>query len=115
MKKNIPMNSRVAVASTDGNYVDLHFGDADQFFIFEINEGEAQFREVRNKNDFPVQKHKDRWVTSLKIVEDCRTVICSKIGNEPNIILRKRGIKVVQLESEVEYAVYQCSKHMISN
>jgi predicted Fe-Mo cluster-binding NifX family protein len=114
MKKNT-MNSRLAVASTDGKYVDLHFGDADQFFIFEINEGKAQFKEVRYKNDVPVQKHKDRWVTSLKIVEDCRTVICNKIGAEPNIILRKMGKKVVQLESEVEYAVYQCSKHMISN
>jgi len=115
MKKNIPMNSMVAVASTDGNYVDLHFGSADQFFIYEINDGKAQFREVRNKNDVKVQKHADRWLTSLKIVNDCKTVICSKIGNEPNIILKKRGIKVIQLESEVEYAVYQCSKHMIND
>jgi hypothetical protein len=29
--------------------VDLHFGDADQFFVFELKESESQFKELRKK------------------------------------------------------------------
>ncbi len=104
----------LAVASTEGNLVDLHFGDAYQFFIFEIKEGESQFKELRKKSDIPIQNHKDRCVGSLEIVEYCKTVICSRIGREPALELRKRGIKVIQVESKVKYAVEQCSQHMIN-
>lgn len=38
---------RVAVASTDGKYVNDHFGRAKQFLIFDINGSEYQFLELR--------------------------------------------------------------------
>ncbi|WP_231551338.1 hypothetical protein [Methanobacterium sp. SMA-27] len=43
---------KIAVASTEGKIIDLHFGDADQFLIFKIRNGEGIFQEIRKKTKF---------------------------------------------------------------
>lgn len=40
---------KIAVASTDGKVIDLHFGDANRFLIFELEDGEGKFQEMREK------------------------------------------------------------------
>ena len=105
---------KIAVASTDGKLVDLHFGDANKFLIFEIEDGEGKFHEIREKTDLPLNNHTDRWLASIDLINDCKAVICNKIGNEPTIELRKIGIKPIKLECEVNKAVKECSKHLLS-
>ena len=105
---------KIAVASTNGKLVDLHFGDANKFLIFEIEDGEGKFHEIREKTDLPLNNHTDRWVASIDLINDCKTVICNKIGNEPTIELRKMGIKPIKLDCEVKMAVKECSKHLLS-
>jgi predicted Fe-Mo cluster-binding NifX family protein len=105
---------KIAVASTDGKLVDLHFGDANKFLIFEIEDGEGKFHEIREKTDLPLNNHTDRWVASIDLINDCKAVICNKIGNEPTIELRKIGIKPIKLDCEVNKAVKECSKHLLS-
>ncbi|MGO9388490.1 MAG: NifB/NifX family molybdenum-iron cluster-binding protein [Methanobacterium sp.] len=105
---------KIAVASTDGKLVDLHFGDANKFLIFEIEDGEGKFYEIREKTDLPLNNHTDRWVASIDLINDCKAVICNKIGNEPTIELRKIGIKPIKLDCEVNKAVKECSKHLLS-
>lgn len=105
---------KIAIASTDGKLVDLHFGDANKFLIFEIEDGEGKFHEIREKTDLPLNNHTDRWVASIDLINDCKAVICNKIGNEPTIELRKIGIKPIKLDCEVNKAVKECSKHLLS-
>ena len=105
---------KIAVASTDGKLVDLHFGDANKFLIFEIEDGEGKFHEIREKTNLPLNNHTDRWVASIDLINDCKAVICNKIGNEPTIELRKIGIKPIKLDCEVNKAVKECSKHLLS-
>jgi len=105
---------KIAVASTDGKLVDLHFGDANKFLIFEIEDGEGKFHEIREKTDLPLNNHTDRWLASIDLINDCKAVICNKIGNEPTIELRKIGIKPIKLDCEVNKAVKECSKHLLS-
>ncbi len=105
---------KIAVASTDGRLVNLHFGDANRFLIYEINNGEGKFQEIREKTDLPLDNHTDRWVASIDLINDCKAVLCSKIGNEPTIELRKLGIKPIEFDCEVEEAVKECSKHLLS-
>lgn len=92
----------------------MHFGDANRFFIFQIKEGEGKFQEIREKTPIPVNNHQERWVASIDIINDCKAVLCSKIGEEPTIELRKLGIKPIQLDCEVSEAVSECSKHLLS-
>jgi nitrogen fixation protein NifX len=105
---------KIAVASTDGKIVDLHFGDANRFLIFKIEEGKGKFQEIREKTPMPLNNHQERWVASIDLINDCKAVLCSKIGNEPTIELRKLGIKPIQLDCDVKEAVDECSKHLLS-
>lgn len=105
---------KVAVASTNGKIIDLHFGDANQFLIYSIHDGNCEFEEIREKTPMPVNNHQERWVASIDLINDCKAVICSKIGKEPTIELRKLGIKPVQLDCNVKEAVKECSKHLMS-
>ena len=105
---------KIAVASTDGKLVDLHFGDADRFLIYKIEDGEGKFQEIREKTAMPLNNHQERWVASIDLINDCKAVLCNKIGNEPTIELRKLGIKPIQLDCKVKDAVSECSKHLLS-
>lgn len=44
---------KIAVASTDGKVIDLHFGDANRFLIFELEDGEGKFQEREKKHQSP--------------------------------------------------------------
>lgn len=103
---------KVAVASTNGKNVDLHFGDADQFFIWDIEKDESEFEEIRKKMDIPLNDHTERWKASLDLIGDCKAVLCSRIGKEPQIELRKMGVKAIKWDCSVKEAIDQCSKHL---
>ncbi|WP_231551472.1 NifB/NifX family molybdenum-iron cluster-binding protein [Methanobacterium sp. SMA-27] len=47
-------------------------------------------------------------------MNDCKAVLCNKIGNEPTVELRKLGIKPIQLDCDVNDAVKECSEHLLS-
>ncbi|MDR1721711.1 MAG: nitrogen fixation protein [Methanobrevibacter sp.] len=106
---------KIAVASTDGKEIDLHFGDANQFFIFDLNSDENKFEEIRKKADIPLQEHTERWRASIDLIEDCKAVLVSKIGKEPQIELRKLGIKAIKLDCKVKDAVKECAEHLKLN
>lgn len=105
---------KIAVASTDGKVIDLHFGDANRFLIFELEEGEGKFQEMREKTSIPLNNHQERWVASIDLINDCKAVLCNKIGDEPTIELRKLGIKPIQLDCDVKDAIEECSKHLLN-
>ncbi|MDR2830808.1 MAG: nitrogen fixation protein [Methanobrevibacter sp.] len=103
---------KIAVASTDGKEIDLHFGDAKTFFIFDLNFSSPELEELRGKKDIPVHEHTERWRSSIDLIFDCKAVLCSKIGKEPHVELRKLGIKVIELNCTVKDGVKECIKHM---
>lgn len=104
---------KIAVASSDGRFIDLHFGDANRFLIFKIANGEGVFHELREKITMPINNHQERWVASIDLINDCKVVICNKIGNEPMVELRKLGIKSIQIDCKVKEAVKKCSEHLM--
>ena len=104
---------KIAVASTNGKVIDLHFGDANRFLIFEIEDGQGKFSEIREKTEMKVDNHQERWLASIDLIEDCKAVICSKIGNEPKIELMKLGIKPINLDCDVDEAVQSCAEHLV--
>lgn len=90
------MSFKVAVASSDGKFVNQHFGMAHQFLIFEIDdEGKYKFIEVReNVPACDVEGHtEDAMTRSIKLISDCKTVIASQIGPGAVDILLKNNIE----------------------
>jgi nitrogen fixation protein NifX len=77
------MSMKVAVASSDGKYINQHFGMASQFLIFELeDDGTYKFLELReNKPACSVEGHTELSMEeSVELISDCQVVLASQIG-----------------------------------
>ena len=89
------MSFKVAVASSDGKYVNQHFGMTQQFLIFEIDdEGKYEFIELRkNAPACDVEGHTDEAMErSVELIADCKAVLASQIGHGAVNALASHGI-----------------------
>lgn len=88
------MHYKVAVASSDGKYINQHFGMAQQFLIFEIDNGTYKFLELReNIPACDVEGHTEDTITrSVKLISDCKVVLACQIGPAAVDILISEGI-----------------------
>lgn len=80
------MSLKVAIVSSNGKSIDLHFGQAPDFLIFKINEnGDSKFIEVR-KNIPPsndpdlLENHDKALAKSVNLISDCDVALASQIG-----------------------------------
>jgi len=89
---------RVAIASTDGKFINEHFGRASFFHIIEITDDTYKFVESRdavaccqqqshNESDF------DRVISLLT---DCDAILVSRIGWSAAAYLISKGIRVFE-------------------
>ncbi|GAB6056661.1 NifB/NifX family molybdenum-iron cluster-binding protein [Methanobacterium movens] len=78
------MALRVAVASSDGKFVNQHFGKATKFLIFDIEaEGKFDFVEVRETSPSCVsyQQHdEEELFDTVELLNDSKVVLVSQIG-----------------------------------
>jgi nitrogen fixation protein NifX len=77
------MPIKVAVASSDGKYINQHFGMASQFLIFELNDdGTHKFLELRENNPAcSTEGHSEiSMEESVKLISDCQAVLAGQIG-----------------------------------
>jgi nitrogen fixation protein NifX len=89
------MSIKIAVASSDGKYINQHFGMASQFLIFELNDdGTHKFLELReNKPACSTEGHSELSMEeSVKLISDCQAVLAGQIGPEAIDILLKNNI-----------------------
>jgi predicted Fe-Mo cluster-binding NifX family protein len=91
---------KIAVTSSDGKTVDKHFGEANQFLIFQMGKGGLEFLEIREKSSEPVYDHEYRWKRGFKLIKDCKVIFCRRVGDEPREEFHKLGIEVVESKNE---------------
>jgi nitrogenase molybdenum-iron protein alpha/beta subunit/predicted Fe-Mo cluster-binding NifX family protein len=99
---------RFAVASTTGAIVDLHFGHADKFYIYESDETTTRFVETRSVSkycDGSGCDKEDKWASVIRAVADCDAVLAMRIGPTPEKRLQENGIYVITTYERVETAV----------
>ena len=89
------MAYKLAVTSSDCKFINQHFGMAQQFLIFEIDdEGDYKFLELR-KNDpaCSVEGHtEDAMTQTIKLISDCDAILASQIGPGAIDVLIEKGI-----------------------
>ena len=103
---------RIAVASSDGDLVDQHFGRARSFFVFQLRDGEAEFVEERIGRPFC---HGDEEVDeSLKeapeLLSDCQEVYVLEFGKCAEDALMERGVRPIKCKGSVEEVVLRRAK-----
>jgi nitrogen fixation protein NifB len=89
---------RVAIASSQGQQVDLHFGHADQFLIFDILPGNVAYVEWRKKS-FEGEDCAEGVEDLDQVVDllaDCAAVVSMRAGPHARERLRKKGIACLE-------------------
>jgi MoaA/NifB/PqqE/SkfB family radical SAM enzyme len=105
---------RFAVATRTGAIVDTHFGQADEFYIYESDEANARFVETRKVNKYcngpQCENKEDRWNSVIHAVSDCEAVLALRIGPTPEKRLKENGIEPITTYERVETAVVEAAK-----
>lgn len=119
------MAYKIAVASSDGIFTDVSFGEADFFQVYEIGddgqyrllerrewtEGQDDILSDRNASDCREQGCQSKnnperngglcqgmlGIKKIALVDDCRCVICSKVGFKIRKQLEKKAIAVFDI------------------
>jgi nitrogen fixation protein NifX len=75
----VEMTHRIAIASSDGKNIDLHFARAGQFYIFDVNDTDYTFIELR-KCEIILNNDENEFDKAIQKLFDCRAVFVSQIG-----------------------------------
>ncbi|MFZ3101935.1 MAG: NifB/NifX family molybdenum-iron cluster-binding protein [Desulfitobacteriaceae bacterium] len=101
------MTIKVAVVSSDGKYINEHFGRTKQFLVFEIKDDNYEFYELR-KNAPPCygQGHnEDLMLTTIEMLSDCQAILVSQIGQGAIERLALHGIKAYVIPDFIDDAL----------
>lgn len=105
---------RVAVASSDGIMVDRHYGRADRFFIYSVDDDEG-FDVYEEREVPPVCMDGSHVKTvmeeSVRRFSDCRYVVAVRIGVAAAQALTAAGIVGMELPGSVEDAIVRVWKY----
>lgn len=93
----------VAVATMEGALVNQHLGEAARFVVYEQNPETPsgyKFKEIRRA---PEQGGgTSRWQELARTLSDCRAILVATAGPAPSDVLKKSGIRVVEMEGLIE-------------
>lgn len=94
MERNI-VPGRVAAASTDGRTVDLHFGQAQEFYIYDV--GESGWRFVERRDIKRTLVHDTAEFDKVRLMlNDCEAVLVSRIGPMAAEYLLEKDLRVFE-------------------
>lgn len=108
------MGIKVALTSTDGKFINTHFGRADHFYICELQEGAFQFLEERHAvpccNDF--EHELSSFEATAELLKDCTAVVASRVGAGAAVFLESRGFEVYEAPYLIEPVLEVLAKEL---
>ena len=103
------MSFKVAVASSDGKFINQHFGRSRQFLVFEVNETNESFNFLDLRSTEAVcqgQQHDDDQLTALaNLLSDCHFILAARIGPGAEHLLAEKGIRALEYTAFIEDAL----------
>ena len=108
---------KVAVTSKQGRLVDLHFGQAKEFMIYEIDGTDFNFVETRQADKYclGIEECDEEQVRIDALVEsiaDCDVVLTLRIGHHAEEKLLQRGIRSVTYWFTIEQGLKLVQKEL---
>jgi predicted Fe-Mo cluster-binding NifX family protein len=88
---------RVAVASKDGRQIDVHFGHAERFWIYQVDAAGSMFMETRDVEHYCQGGYgdEDKREAILRALADCDACFVARVGDGPRERLAQAGIEAV--------------------
>ncbi len=135
---------KIAVGSSDGKNVDLKFGQADRFHIYQVDGKDVKLLGIREvKDDLPVKgetENKEANATceegdksgscgagcggngqgcggagevmgKVTLIEDCRCVVCAKVGFQAQKQFEKKAISVFDVQVSIDEALEKITSY----
>ena len=116
---------KIAVASRSGVVVDQHFGQAEQFYIYESDGISSRLVETRRlgapgcacaPRAFSEAEKEGpdggKILRAVEAVADCKGVLALRIGRSPERKLAERGIAVFATYDDIDKAVREAALHL---
>jgi predicted Fe-Mo cluster-binding NifX family protein len=123
------MSYNIAVTSSNGNQIDLHFGHTGFFYILRIDE-ESDTWKILEKKELPASsdcsggegcntgcggnRHEDmmnRIKTVTELLAGCEYLLTAKIGPKPGDLLQHAGITALESPPDISAAVSKLNKY----
>lgn len=108
---------RFAVASRGNGKVNLHFGHAKEFMIYEVMNGQIRFVGIRKVQAFCKgtatcdDDKTDILQEIANTIKDCQMVLCSGIGEGPKDYLKELGVIPIVEKGDIEESILKNSKY----
>ncbi len=90
---------RVAVASSDGQWIDEHFGGTLRFFVFQVAPDGSALIDIRSTRD--AVDAEDGSEFRVDLIQDCQILYVRSIGGPPAGKVTQRGIHPMKVEQRV--------------
>jgi predicted Fe-Mo cluster-binding NifX family protein len=107
---------KVAVTSTNGTNIDMHFGKAGYFYIYELIQGQVHFLGKRAAECYCTGSRKMHQFTPSRLtgiveqLKDCSLLITSRIGATPKRHLNGFHISVKECSGLIEPILFSISE-----
>ena len=88
---------RVAVATREGQRVDLHFGHADSFTVYDLVSSGPRLVATRVVAEHALNEEEDPRDTIYRMIADCKVLLVAKIGGAPQEALAALGIEATNM------------------
>lgn len=122
------MSYKIAVTTSDRQNINLHFGSADAFCIYELSEkGEVQFTEIRNipkeyldayrqemKSKGCCGKNEGYITLVAGLLGDCKYLLTEKIGPHPYKAMQSKGISCLEVSCSIAEALEKISVYQMN-
>ncbi len=109
---------KIAVATKSGMLVDLHFGHASEFYVYQYTNGNAVFKEKRRVSRYcngqeECDNNEDKMENIIAAISDCKAVIALRIGEAPKQRLKKKGILTFTSCDRIEKSINEAVRKII--
>lgn len=118
IKKTVNVKKyKIAVTSKFGKLVDMHFGHAAEFMIYEGDGHVFQLLEIRKSAKYCLgmeecDEEAGRRKAIIATIADCDAVLTMRIGYNAQKILKEHGIDSIEACYTVENGLEQCVKQL---
>jgi len=87
----------VAVATKGDNQINLHFGHADDFAVYEVSGAAVRFVDTRKVEHYCQGGYgdEDKREVILRALADCKALFVARVGDGPKAKLASAGIEPV--------------------
>ena len=91
------MALKVAFATTDMKHVDQHFGAAQSFAIYAVDEDKVCFLEASEFGKLDMDGNEDKLAEKINVLEGCIAVYSQAVGASAINQLKAKGIQPVKV------------------